>query len=719
MVDPSEDPKQPDERISDGPRMPEQEGGVDPSEKPDSTSPHEPFQLRDEPLPPTPERRFITAYGSEQAQGAPGPTTSPKNRPTVQPQQPAKRKWSPKQLLNPKEYLRAIKEISTVIRTGKKVVSLVWNEAKGQILTSAGLSAAQSLGPTLQGGAIALSISAVQSGNPVLGTLALATIIGSNLIQNTVGRRSLAVGTELNNACMKAIERKLLQSVAILPGESTDKKEVQEQIGLAKDQGGQVLGFIQHVVSTGATAVALIASSAAVFSVSPIASAVTLATGIPLLLTAKERQRIWHEYHQDVMGPGRSFWIRRTGLLTPRRLKEAQMVGATEEISERTIEQLDKMNDETYSAVKKSLHVDLYPAVAQIVTTGGVLGYCLNLTMNGDLSLAAFSFMTGAIYGLSSTIASFSGSIGAQVEAAEKLEPLFSVFREGDRQREAEEQRTNVIDWSSPPRIEFRNVSLYYEGKEDPALEDVSFVIEPGESVLLVGKNGAGKSSLMKLLSGIYSPTNGQILINGVDLATISRDNWHEGFGILPQDVTLFDSFTVRENLELGRSSTVRGKPIEEILEKFGIESMVGGDAPLQRVVGEGFQNSYEPSGGQKRLLGLARTEVSDPKLVIYDEPTANLDGDVAQTVTRDILDVAKGRTVILVTHDYLRGIDCDKVVEMKKGGEIAAIGNPAEIIAREDSLFGRQALEAEQLAKRLERMREESRKNRSGDETE
>lgn len=609
-----------------------------------------------------------------------------------------------RKFFSPKEYITTFKDLKTVYQTGKVVLRLVWNDAKQHIKKSAAFTAFSSLMPTIQGGSFALGISAIETKNPFVGVLALGAIIGSGLIQNHISRQKTSVDTELQNGCRKAVERTLLNSTD-LPGEVLDKKDTQDRLGSARDKGFLPIEYIQSAVQGAATSVALVASSVAVFSVSPAAGVVSLVAGLPLLLAAKERRKIWSDFYEKEKEVGRNFFSRRYNLVNTQLIQAAQMKGAQKRLADLALKELDKSNKNLASTVTESLGADKWPVIGQILATGGILGYCGYAAFQGSISLPEWSFVSGAVGGLSATISSFTGQLGSLFEVRQKLKPQLELYEQGKKQAEKEKLRTQPVDWSKPPKIEFKNVSLKYEGNEGYALRGVSFTIEPGESLLLVGENGAGKSSLMKLLSGVYSPTKGEILINGVNRQEISNDEWQEGFAILTQKDALTDSLTIGEDLSLGQAPSGRGKTPEEIFKKHGLHEVIKDENPLTTRIGDGYDRSFQPSGGQEKRFGIARTDARDAKVVVYDEPTEGLDREIKDDVMDRILKLDGHQTRILITHEYMLGLDCDKIIEMKKGGEIVALGKPKEFIKEKDTIFGKEAEKILALAARIEEL--------------
>ncbi len=191
------------------------------------------------------------------------------------------------------------------------------------------------------------------------------------------------------------------------------------------------------------------------------------------------------------------------------------------------------------------------------------------------------------------------------------------------------------------------NVSFSYPGSQTLALDHVSLRIRPGEKVGIIGKMGSGKSSLGKLLIGLYSPSEGSVSFGGVDIGQLATADLRSRVGFLPQEVVLFYG-TVRDNIALGdptindhlvvRASAISG--VADFVKKFpsGYGTQVG-------------EQGRNLSGGQRQAVGLARALVRDPDVLILDEPTSNMDVDSERIVQQRLGPVTRDKTLILITH--------------------------------------------------------------------
>lgn len=216
--------------------------------------------------------------------------------------------------------------------------------------------------------------------------------------------------------------------------------------------------------------------------------------------------------------------------------------------------------------------------------------------------------------------------------------------------------------------LEFRNVSFKYPGVEHAALEKVSFSISAGERVGVIGRIGSGKTTIEKLILGLYQPSEGAILLDGVDINQIDPVDLRRNAGYVPQDVMLFAG-TVRENILIG-SPRASDKDLLRAARLAGVDQFVnlhpsGFDMP----VGERGQAL---SGGQKQSIAIARALLHEPQLLILDEPSNAMDNASEEQFKRQLQQVIKGRTLLMVTHKMSLLSLVDRLIVVDRGQVVA-----------------------------------------------
>ena len=237
--------------------------------------------------------------------------------------------------------------------------------------------------------------------------------------------------------------------------------------------------------------------------------------------------------------------------------------------------------------------------------------------------------------------------------------------------------------------IEVRNVAMTFAGRQ--VLKDVSLVVRRGETVAVMGGSGCGKTTLLRLLMGVYRPEKGEVLLFGKDIGKMSRDELNQvrkRFGIVFQFAALYNSMNAGENVALPlKEHTELDDKIIEIMVKMKLE-LVG----LRK-----FENSMPAklSGGQQKRVGIARAIALDPEILFYDEPTAGLDPITSGQITQLIVDLNKtlGVTSVLVTHDKSCAFKAADRIAVMSEGQILAEGTPNEI-QNSSNAFVRQFIE-------------------------
>jgi ATP-binding cassette, subfamily B, bacterial len=232
-----------------------------------------------------------------------------------------------------------------------------------------------------------------------------------------------------------------------------------------------------------------------------------------------------------------------------------------------------------------------------------------------------------------------------------------------------------------PPRIEFRGVSFAYPSGH-VALHDVSFVIEPGERVALVGVNGAGKSTIIKLLCRFYDVTAGAILVNGVDLRELDLAHWYQHLGTLFQDFVQY-KLTVRDNVLLGDPTRVDETAMIAALDKAGARELVEAlPNKYDQILGTDYEDGEQLSGGQWQKLAIARAIYQAAPVLIMDEPTSAIDAEAEAAIFDNLAVEYRGKTLILVSHRFSTVRNADRILVIE-GGRVVEAGTHEELVCR------------------------------------
>jgi len=228
--------------------------------------------------------------------------------------------------------------------------------------------------------------------------------------------------------------------------------------------------------------------------------------------------------------------------------------------------------------------------------------------------------------------------------------------------------------------LEFENVGFMHQSASTPALTDISFSVARGETIAFVGPSGAGKTTLVKLLVGLYQPKTGDILYNGVSSTDVDLDRLRERIGLVTQDAQLF-SGTIRENLKFVAPHATDAECLD-VLHKAAAHTLLArADKGLDTLIGEG---GVKVSGGEKQRLSIARALLRNPHLLVFDEATSSLDSLTEEEISRTMRDVANSREVItiLIAHRLSTVMHADRIYVLERG-KIVEAGQHQDLLDR------------------------------------
>ena len=296
----------------------------------------------------------------------------------------------------------------------------------------------------------------------------------------------------------------------------------------------------------------------------------------------------------------------------------------------------------------------VYLIVEGTITQGALIGAVIlgGRTMSPLSQLAnTLSRANGAL----TAYRNLSKLIGAKHNSAEELSPISRPNLDGE--------------------IEFKNVSYKFDGTSQPVIKNLTFKIPAGQKVALVGKMGSGKSTLSRLIAGILEPTEGAILIDGVDVRQIDPSDLRKNIGIMLQDSWLF-SGTIRENIQMGFNE-YDDDHILKICKIAGVDDFVGSHPKGYDL--EIRERGIGLSGGQRQTINLARSLLHDPQILLLDEPTSSMDQGTEKKVVASLKEVSEDKTMMIVTHRNPILTMVDRVFVLE-GGQIVADQTPEQL---------------------------------------
>lgn len=242
---------------------------------------------------------------------------------------------------------------------------------------------------------------------------------------------------------------------------------------------------------------------------------------------------------------------------------------------------------------------------------------------------------------------------------------------------------TNVIDTNNIS-IEFKDVWFKYPNKDDYAIKNLSIKINSLEKISIVGENGAGKTTFIKLLTRLYTPTQGEIFINGVDINSININEYRKLFSVVFQDFTIF-AFSIKENIALADTDSKEANDkVHSAIKDIHFDNKISN---LKNSIDTYIETTFDASGiqlsgGESQKLAIARAIYKDAPIVILDEPTAALDPRAEYEIYSDFSQMVEGKMSFFISHRLSSSRFCDKVIVFKKG-EIIEYGSHFDLIEK------------------------------------
>jgi ATP-binding cassette subfamily B protein len=233
------------------------------------------------------------------------------------------------------------------------------------------------------------------------------------------------------------------------------------------------------------------------------------------------------------------------------------------------------------------------------------------------------------------------------------------------------ESKPNALPAPRPIQggFEFRNVSFRYPGSSRLVINNLNFHLRPGERVALIGENGEGKTTIVKLLTRLYDPVAGQVLLDGVDLREYSLEDLYREIGVIFQDFMRYE-MTARENIAVGRIEQIDDlESLRESAQKSMADEVVGKlSSGYEQMLGRRFDGGVDLSGGEWQKVALARAYLRDAQVLILDEPTSALDARSEYEVFQRFAELTAGKMALFISHRFSTVRMADRIVVLVNG---------------------------------------------------
>jgi ATP-binding cassette subfamily B protein len=337
-------------------------------------------------------------------------------------------------------------------------------------------------------------------------------------------------------------------------------------------------------------------------------------------------------------------------------------------------------NDNKHLAIKRSLWGTFF---AMLGSLGYYAAYVVIIirAVNGSVTIGELAFLAGSFRQLRALLEGILTRFTAVSQGAIYLRDFFEFFEIVPKIKMA----ANALPF--PKTIQqgftFENVGFRYINSDRWANRHLNFTLYPGEKLALVGENGAGKTTLVKLLARLYDPTEGRILLDGIDLKQYDLTDLRLNVGIIFQDYLRYQ-MSFAQNIAVGKISEQDNRPLIEHSARQSLADVLAARLPgaYDQQLGKRFADGVELSGGEWQKVALARAYMRDAQLLILDEPTSALDARAEFNVFERFAELTKGRSAVLISHRFSTVRMADRILVLEKG-ELIEIGSHEELLLK------------------------------------
>jgi ATP-binding cassette subfamily B protein len=359
--------------------------------------------------------------------------------------------------------------------------------------------------------------------------------------------------------------------------------------------------------------------------------------------------------------------------------KEVKLFGLAPFLVNRYSEVATELCDQTLRVARRRLSVGSLLTLLGVVGYYGTYAFVISQTVRGVLTLGEMTLLAGAIAGASTNIQAVFTTFSEIANQALFMTDLLLFFS-------VKPKISSVANALQVPKkihegFEFKNVSFQYPGSSRQVLKNVSFKLGTSERIAIVGENGQGKTTIVKLLTRLYEPTDGQILLDGKDLREYDLESLWSQIGVIFQDFMRYE-MTASNNIAVGRIEEVKNQFLiraaaNKSLAEHAIRKLPQG---FDQVLGSRFEGAVDLSGGEWQKIAIARAYLRDAQLLILDEPTAALDARSEHEVFQRFTELTTGKMSVLISHRFSTVKMADRILVLKNG-EIAEQGRHDQLL--------------------------------------
>lgn len=464
--------------------------------------------------------------------------------------------------------------------------------------------------------------------------------------------------------------------------------EFQNLINRAFDHGmWPVYTVAKGQISNIASIVGILTAGVIIYKISPPLLIISFLAAIPnFVIELRYGHNMWGIWSENSVRQ-RLYYALRDHILRRRNIVQTKMLQASDKILDRTEKIMRGYLQDQLLVDKKRLWLGISSNILMALGIGYGLFLIIGDVVSGKILAGTLVFAVFSLQNLVSTMNVFLRDIAEQYRRALTAKDIFEVYDTAPLIADVE--NPTHIELTKPPHVEFKNVSFKYPSKNPETspwiFKDLNFTINAGEKIGIVGQNGAGKSTLIKLMMRIYDPTEGAILVNGVDLKEIALEDWTSVLSVLLQQYTLHE-FDLEEAIAMGLpNAPVNGEQAVIAAKLSGADEFIK-EYPkgYKQQVSREFDDGVEPSQGQLQKIALARAlyRLQVGQILILDEPTAAIDPLAELEIFEQMEKATAGKTLVLITHRFNSVKNVDKILVLD-GHKLAEQGSHDQLMQK------------------------------------
>lgn len=484
------------------------------------------------------------------------------------------------------------------------------------------------------------------------------------------------------------LEIMFAQHLNYLGIQNLEDPDVQNRVSRSSDWLQSTFDMLQETIYFISNLVRVFISGAIILSFFPLMIPILIITTIIKFFPDQYFMKKDFRWQVDNSEKRRIAWSDINTVQNSKDLQEISIVGGYEYFKERYFSFFTSFNNGLLKIIKDKEITNFF--LLSLESFVGILAYAVIFYrhIQGLFTLGTATFQIQSLGTFTGSLDSMLSSITIMNEYSVKMKDLITLFEMKPAIRDG---NIKLPYLETPPSIEFKNVSFKYPKANRYVFKDLSFKIESGEEVALVGHNGAGKTTIVKLLARIYPVTKGQILINGIDINNLAINDWYKNLGVLFQDYNFYSHLSVKENIHLG-------KPTRDLNDKEIIEAAKKADAhsfimeyknKYDQIMSEKIEGGIRPSTGQAQKIAIARFFYRNAPLAIFDEPTASIDALSEYKIFNTIYNFFENKTVIIISHRFSTVRNADRILVLEKG-KIVEEGTHEQLLTKRNGIYRR-----------------------------